>query len=57
MDSRSSVFRNLYSSLQLLYYFGSWKRKIIWTNNFGEADNAKKGEQAYTFQKVWVQFI
>ena len=25
-------------------------------NNFG-ADNAKKGEQACTFQKVWVQFM
>ena len=57
MDSRSSVFRSLYGSLKLLYYLGSWKRKIIWTNNFGGADNAKKGEQEYTFQKVWVQFI
>ena len=25
-------------------------------NNFGGADNAKKGEQACTFQKVRVQF-
>ena len=26
-------------------------------NNFGGAENAKKGEQACTFQKVWVQFM
>ena len=26
-------------------------------SNFGGADNSKKEEQAYTFQKVWVQFI
>ena len=26
-------------------------------NKFGGAENAKKKEQAYTFQKVWEQFI
>ena len=57
MDSRSSVSGVYMAVYSYCIAWAHEKERLYEPINFGGADNAKKGEQAYNFLKVWVQFI